>query len=317
VGVDIRLLLLVGSLLLLGCGSSTSVAGTPEWLNNTDKICKRHQLCAVGEGDSYNLSSATARKGIAQIFKTRIKAKFQASTSIVGDTVDEDLSSQLEEITDEVLEGVEITKSYDSGKSFFALAVLNKSKAAKRYKKELDRIDQKISEYASEKKGRSLHVLQKLFKKRDVVHGRYEFLTGREVRPPKSYLAIERSVRKGISRFRLELELGGEQQERIGPVVQEALSAFGYKLVSGSSAVKATHKIQANYSSKALHMKVKGFLKYQYMITLSVVDRSGVKVGALEHLVIAVGRNIEQTNEKGGEMMRSYLLENISSLNIE
>ncbi|MBT3236118.1 MAG: LPP20 family lipoprotein [Bdellovibrionales bacterium] len=315
--MDARIMLFAVILFLLGWGSDRSVAGTPEWMNNTDKVCKRHQLCAVGEGDSFNLASANARKGIAQIFKTRIKSKFEASTSISGDKVDEDLSSHLEEITDEVLEGVEVIKSYDSGTSYFALAMLNKSKAARRYKKELDRIDSKISGYGKEKKGRSLHLLKKLFFERDVVHSRYEFLTGRTVAPPMSFMAIEREVRKGISSYRLSLKMTGEQSGLIGPVVLEALSAFGYKMVSGESAAKATHSVLANYTSKALHMKVKGFLKYQYMITVTVTDRNGVKIGALEHLVIAVGRNIDQANQKGGEMIRSYLLENIASLNIE
>ncbi|MBF0208221.1 MAG: hypothetical protein HQK53_15190, partial [Oligoflexia bacterium] len=142
-------------------GESGSNSTRPAWINDPMSECQESmEICAVGSGMGEMKAEANARLAIAQIFETKIQGKksFTKSTSqeestksviatragtkesksgssseqnVASSSVQESSLSQLDEITDAIVEGVMIKKKHQDKDAVYALAVLDKIKLQK------------------------------------------------------------------------------------------------------------------------------------------------------------------------------------------
>lgn len=166
----------------------------PKWVDNPFEYCSKTELCAVGEGAGAMTAEANARVSLAKVFKTEVKGKTKVFTSgsstqaedVLQGESQEDYSRQIEEATSEVLKGVTIKEKYTSDESIFALASLNKAKAARGLKTEIFNLDDMIKHHYKDGSRSSLSkALKSAFVRQDL-HWKYQFLTDQKLTPPVS-----------------------------------------------------------------------------------------------------------------------------------
>lgn len=301
------------------CFQQLASGKTPRWVNDPASACKKSELCAVGEGVNRTRAKTAARLAIGKIFKTQVKAKFSETVSSSnGGAADEQMSDEVEEITDAELEGVEIKKVYETDVGFYALASLNKRKEANKVKKEIEQIDNKMREYAKSSKASAWMKLEPLYQKRENLNARHIFLSGFDISSPLSYAEIFKYKAKAAEKMQIFVSLKEAKPKQLEGILIQVLSDRGYKTLSGKNQKKrATHLVSGEYSYEKQHLNVDGFEKYKFLLNIKAQNRQSVESGALNTAVVTTGRSFQQAKERAIPQLQNYLIENIEKLNIE
>lgn len=293
-------------------------AKEPAWIKNADKGCKKSELCAVGEGESLSRAKRAARLAIGKIFGTRIKSEYKEKIAAMGKDVTTDMSDDVQEITDIALEGVSVQKTYESNTGWFALATLNKRKAANSYKREIDKLDEKMLVLMDDATAGSLMKVEPLFIKREEMNSRYAFLTGQAFPPVVSYEDVFKGKRAATNSMVVHVYLDEKEPKEIEGILSKALSDRGYKTTSGRKRSKnSTHIVTGEYISEKQHLNVEGFEKWKFILKVKAAAASKVESGVLTHDVTTTGRTFAQAKERALPEMKEFLKENIEKLNIE
>lgn len=285
---------------------------TPRWINEVGKACLKHQLCAIGEGAGHPAAAANARQELAKIFGTKVKAKLQVSTLSDDQTTAEWVQADLQEWTDEILEGVEITKYHKQGNQVYALAVLDRPKAWKRLRHEIKEKDKKMQVYLQGPKSSSLFKLQRLYRKRAVLNSRYELLKGSRIPEQVSFADITRKQKALSQGVLINVSLKEKAPALIRPILIQALTAMGFRVVEKNG----PYHIQGEYHSQQQFLNVEGFEKHRFTLNLRAVNSRGEQTGALTFAVETSGRNYTQVYGKALNLVKDYILEHIDQLNI-
>ncbi len=286
----------------------------PTWVTDLSGNCKKRELCAIGEGPGYLMASANGRKAIAQIFETKIYSKFTATETMDNTEVSEDILSEVEEITEGVLSGVEIKKVYEGKESVFVLAVMDKRKAAKGFRREIKRIDSDIKALSKDGNIKALNKIIKLFEKRSPLNSRYEFLVGGGIKPPVKREIVLQKRKDKIGKVILSVDIKESNKNELTPLIESVMSDMGFNV---SNKLKSTNSILGSLTSEKLHLKVKGFMKYKFILNLYSTDKHGDKLGSLQFATITVGINASQVYQKALVQIKEYINENISDLNFK
>src|SRR3989338_4076856 len=183
-------LLLSVLILFQACSSSSPTAvsegkgmNLPPWINEPMKNCSlQMELCAVGEGTGAMTAEANARKAIAQIFETQIKAETNTDMRIQQTNKDEALSgeaihsmdSHVQELTEDVLKGVVIKERYESEGMNYAHASLDKRTSLKRLQSEMELLDESMLAMYREKNRSHSRKLIEQYNLREKINLRYE-----------------------------------------------------------------------------------------------------------------------------------------------
>jgi hypothetical protein len=298
----------------------------PQWLMDLDEGCPPTQLCAVGEASGHMLADAEARKAIGRIFETRVKSNTKinttaSSTSSADTTIsgknEEDFSQTIEELSDEILKGVEIKSKWEDTKTgtVYALATLTKAPAAERFKAQMDEFDEKIVDLNQDGKRASLNKALRLLEARNKLNERYQVLS-RNRYPEKvtqaQLLAKKRAKAKEAVKVSLDMEQLGDAKELRSLVTQLLLDNDYQVIGSGGS-----FKVEGSLEREDLHINVQGFEKHKFILKLRSLNAQGDKVGAIQHVEEQVGRS--QIHALGNAMpgMRKFLNENLGELNMD
>ncbi len=291
----------------------------PKWVKSPEKGCKKRELCVVGEATGMMMANTNARKALAAFFKVQIKSTFKATTEVdvAADSVEEELSEGITEITDEILEGVEIRENYHGDSTVYSLAVLDKRKAAKKIERAIKEIDDKMKTMATANNGRLARGLKKLHQQRIPLNDRYAFLMDREIKAPYSYQQIHKLVMKSVAGVVLFVDIK-EMKKDVEKIVVDALSKDSFKIVKGSSnRSKATHYVTGKFSCKQEYMKVEGFQKQRCTLDISAENKKGQKTGVFQFTTVETGRDSAQAYAKAIGQVQEYIKGNISELNID
>lgn len=138
--IKINLSLLVTCLLLFSCSSGTSLQKRPKWIDHAASIYpEQDYLTAVGQASTRERASKNAIANLAEIFVVNVRAQSNTLTeatkkqSVLGVSSESSTTLQrnIQTETDQVISGVVIKDSWLSASGeYYALAVLNKRKAA-------------------------------------------------------------------------------------------------------------------------------------------------------------------------------------------
>jgi hypothetical protein len=296
--------------------SSLLFSAGPDWVHSPEKFCKRSELCAVGEAGGFNLASANARREMAKIFQTQIKSTFTAKTVALNQDVYDEVSSEVNEMTDEILMGVEIKERFEDSDGVYALAVLDKMKTSTIFKDEISKLDEKMEVLFSDAGNHSVIMLKKYYEKRSLLNERYRFLTGGAIPEKISYKEIYNKIKKATEGKLIFVEFDGKASKDIEGLVVKFLTDMGFK-VATSASPKVTHFVSGTYTSEKAYMNVPGFEKYKFLLNLYGKDSDGKKSGALQFETSTIGRDEQQAYDKSIPLLKSYLEEKLAELNIE
>jgi hypothetical protein len=301
-------------------------AEQPKWVNNPDEYCPTNELCAVGEATGRMGAEAEARKSLSSIFQTKIKASTkvtsESSSSIAVDVVEgsatEEVTSTVKAMTEQVLEGVEITQFYEDSESVYALAVLNKPEAAKRLKSKINDVDEDIRNFYKDGRRGNLNKALKQFAVRQNLNERYEFLSSRRFNAPISKAMILKKKREKAAlgtTILLKVEEVGSAGE-LQQIAVDNLLASDYKVVMKET-LKHDYVLDTKLKAEKEYFNVKGFEKYKFILAFEAQTKNGKKHGSLETAVVQTGRDFAQAYNKAIPLIRKYIADKFDDLNID
>lgn len=311
-------------LILLGCSSSkTEVkapSSAPSWINDPMSACSEiEEICGSSNGDGQIIADGNARKTIALIFESKITSTMTSSKTSrqeTGDSIEgktqEYYSSDLTESTDQLLEGVEIKSRYQDKDGYYALASLNKIKAAKRLASLIKELDEKLIPLNKENKKTNYGKMRKLHLDREVLNARHEFLVGRRILGSVSFEDILK--KKNIS-LKNNLVLLRIKDPSLMPMISRLVTERGFKISKDEAA--ADLEIKAVVDNKKEYLNVDGFEKYSFLIKLNSSNEKGEKLGAIEFSAMAVGRSFDQAQEKIRPDIERFIEDHFDELNLE
>ena len=311
---------LLAIILLIATLSPLSVMGegAPSWVKDPSKSCNKSEICAVGEGEGPSSAKRSARLAIGKIFGTKIKSDFREKIATMGKGVSQEMSDEVQELTDIALEGVEIKKIYETKTGWFALGSLNKRKSANSFKREIDKLDEKMLVLMDDATAGSLMKIEPLYIKREELNSRYSFLTGQAFPPVISYEDVFKGKRAASGSMIVHIFLEEEEPKMIEKILSQTLVDRGYKTTSGKKRNKnSTHIVSGEFSSEKQFLKVEGFEKWKFLFSIKAKTVSKVESGGLNHFVTTTGRSFQQAKEKALPQIKTYIEENIGKLNIE
>ena len=311
---------MISVLIILMLTHSGYSADAPKWITDKSAACRSNELCAVGSGSSMTLAKSVARGELAKIFENNISSEFRSELSSYNNNTQESVSEQVNELTHVVLEGVEIKKVYEGEIDYYAMAAINKNKAARKIKEQIDKIDAQVSQLFVKDSGGALTQIEGLYLKRESLNQRYHLLSGIFVTPPVDYKSLLKKKAQVLGRYLLYASIKDnskiDNSSDIRKVVEEQLISSGYKL-SPKLTSKVSNKILGEFTSEKLYLKVSGFVRYRFSMSLKAINNADNETGAIYFTTDVNARGIEQAKDVGLKRLSSYLSENIKQLNIE
>jgi len=300
----------------------------PIWLNSPMSGCmKGREICAVGEGTGAIVAELNARKSLARIFESQIKSQTTISQhmnqesdadSIISGRNLENVESRIEEITDQVLQGVEVKKIYRSTESVYTLVGLDRYEAANRIKVEITSIDDKMQAIYQEKSRSSYFRLMKSFALREKLNKRYHFLTGTLLPQIVSYEQIQAIKREFSAKpVTVKLELRDKSKlKEFSQQISQMLLDFQYKVVMDKDR-QTDFVVGGNIGADQQHLKVDGFVRYKFAINIFSKNADGQKVGSLKFDTTKTGRSFRHAYESAVPEITQFIEDHFNELNID
>lgn len=314
---------MLGTVFSFTAVSSSAEAETPKWVHETSDYCRPTQLCAVGEATGKMGAAANARAELGRIFETRVQSEATTVTEAsehsgaagLAGELSESLMSILKESSDEILQGAEIEASFEAKDRYYALAVLDRTKAANILTTKMKEIDEKNVVLFEEGKRTGLYRILQNFEVRSELNERYQVLKGRPYESPLSFSDVmKKKALQKQNRTLLTLNLkNGSSEKSLMPFLVSLLLEMDFKI---SDNPEARYHLSGALTPIPQHMKVKGFEKYLFVFDLVAKDAKGVKVGAVKSEVVETGRSLAHAEERAVEKIKSEILKTIDQLNI-
>jgi len=288
-------------------------AKKPDWLVDIDKNCSKSEICAVGSGTSPNMAKTDARNNILKYFETNINSKFTSSLSTDEISEKSFKSEDTEEVANGILKGVKIRNTYDDGKEFYALAVLNKTVAVKEVRSDIDKIDERMKLLVAENSIKYNSQLEKLYTKRGELNKRYLILTGNMIPDVVSYEEIFAAKKNGgelsLNYYVTPLDGYGQQ---ISNYLASILLENGAKITNDKNS--ANRIVNVSIDITDLYLNVDGFKKQMYSLKIISSNKSSEVIGDLYQDFVETGRSETQIKEIINMRIKDYIKENVEYL---
>jgi len=298
------------------------ISSFPNWVSAPGQSCSKSEICSLGEGANLNQAMTNAREGIQKVFETEITSRFSSSSASSNNEVDfERLQSELTELTNGILKGAEIKHTYQGGHNVFALATLNKLKLGSLIFSEIKKLDEKIDVLMKDKHPYSSLTLGELYKKRESLAYRYEFLVGKKLRLSYSYKEIFDKVRAAYGKILVQINIEGDDSEKVLSTVSHSLTDLGIQVLGktnhekSGSQNKQTHFLQLKIKSEKEYLNVRGFEKYNVQFLATLKNKEGLETSSLNYEVVETGRDQRQCLLRALPEIQKYITLNMKELN--
>ncbi len=292
----------------IGMADIAGASDLPGWVSKPAAFCKKGEICAVGEGSTLLSSFSNARNEIAKQFSVGVKSNFSSLVEQQGNSVEESVSSYIDEATDDVLSGVYIKEDYtDENGMHYAYAVLDKSKVENDIKFDIDAVDTQM-QIAMEQNPVHFTTLKTMYKQREDLNKRYLFLTGKKI-PEKVSLNDVYAAKGEPLTYKLMIT---DEEFNLKTILTEQIVENRDKVVDENDE-RYDRKIVGNALIEKGYLNVKGFEKYLVSITLRCLKGNNT-VGQLNVELYETGRNKQQAIERMKARVVEYVKSNIDSL---
>ena len=286
-----------------------SVYALPKWVNNPKLECKEENICAVGIGKNYNLAISDAKNNIQKYFETKISSSFRNELINNNDNIKEYSNEFINEETLGVLKGVEVLKTYNKNKMFYALVSLDKNKVINEVKNEIQSIDEKMLVLIDEASTISSKKLEKMFSQREELNKKYLFLTNTKIPEIVRYEDIinnkNKNKKNSINYYvdtnneDAKLLLNNLITETGGNIAKDEINA--HIIISGKITIKKEF------------LQVSGFEKYSVTMEVSSI-KDGKIINTLTKKETDTGMSYEQVYSKCMNRISNYITENFINL---
>lgn len=297
-----------------------AVAGErPNWINSPAEFCGAGKLCAVGEGSGQMSAAANARNEIARVFETKVSSDSTVATTatektnegVVSGELSESLLNVIKETTNEVLEGVSIEQNFEAEDRYYALAVLNKMKAASLFETKMKSLDEENVALFETGRRTDLYRILKNFDVRERLNTRYQILRNSAFASPISYSDVMKMKAKFRSN-RTPVSVSIDSDE-LKAFVVSLLLEMDFKVVPTA---EAKYDVVGKWIDTKEHLNVKGFEKHTFVFELTAVSKKGAKLGSLTSENSQTARNVAQCRERALPLIKDEVINSIDRLNI-
>ena len=319
-----RLLLLTALALFTGCSLfqakpqlSEHAKELPEWVYAPMESCvEERELCASGEGATQAIADANAMKSLASIFETKITGNTTSTMTAQGQgafaQAQESAQVSVREEVKQTLEAARVEKRHRFQKMSYSLVTLDKAKAGDNLRAAMDKAQSELAALWKRKDRTSWARMWELFHQREGLNDRYNLLMGG--RMPFSPTAKE--LQDWYQSRRAEVPMGF-QTEGLSPELLGALKSrltnAGYRLFDLTTGPRVKAKLEA----KQEHMKVDGFEKWFFVLTVENISKAGAKIGGLSVEQTATGRSKADCEMKAREPLLKAMESRLSELNLQ
>lgn len=287
----------------------SSFAKLPNWVLKPQKNCEKNEICAVGSGNNLNAAKSDAKSGIQKTFETQIKSNFNSKLSSSNNEVSDYASESVQEHAEGILNGVEITETYEEKGKFYAFAVLNKDTYAQSLKSDIEKLDKKLKIVLSDKTF-SRSKAKKFYAERETLNKRYLFLTGKEILERTSYSELFK--KKNISQsesFYIDIK---EEDNSLTSYISELLTQdYNARIVSSKS--EAKNILKGSIAFKREFLNVRGFEKYSATLKLES-RKNNSTINAIHVKVTETGVDRDQIYSKCIDSLKESINEKIDDL---
>lgn len=289
---------------------------TAGWIYSPYDACYEIQeLCASGEGKTFNEASASARANLASIFEVKIQSTLSVNSSGQNfpwqGEVKEEVQKSLEETVDQVLETVQIKKSFRKEGLSYALASLDRAKASELLRNRLTKIDQELETLWRVQQRTNMRRIVKLYMEREKLNEKYSIAKG-EGKPSK--ISWEDIVRWRESRPKAEplvLKIG-QAPEWLQEKISELLTESGFRLVNG----EAKKVVTVQVDSIREFLNVEGFEKYTFTLNMTSIE-NGQKNKTISASETVTGRTQADALLKVKGFFNNYIEHHLSDLHLD
>lgn len=247
--------------LACACASTTTAkAGPrnqkPDWVDGASMEFPREQyLSGVGSADDRGTAQERARGEISKIFASQmtVRTDSMASESTVQASGRKDQNSfsqsvamSVENVSKKLLEGVEIHETWQDQASrvYYALAILEKSKAVSAVTDKIADFDAQVKQYyaqmvqAADKlpKVKAAMKILALFKARRELESDLRVLDGKGMPNPVDEAAVRAIAAKALSELDVAIDVSGTKSREVETGVVKSLAGFGLQATAGAPA---------------------------------------------------------------------------------
>lgn len=262
----------------------------PGWISNPYSVCDETAFCAAGSANNLNAAGAQARAGIAKIFQAQVKSSLSSSTESNNDAVSSSARHSLSEESDVLLKTVEIKETFRQGETFYALAFLDKQKAARIIAAEIDDLDSKMEVFLQDDNAASARKAEKLYEKRRALNELMIVLTGKGVLESFSFADVFKNRKEKTKGGDICLNIVGTKNAAFKNVVKNVFKNGGY-VISNDCSVKVTVSVQADREP----MDIEGLEKYSFSFSVKAKEiLSGKQTLLFETSLGEAGQNTDQ-----------------------
>jgi hypothetical protein len=215
---------LIGLACVATAGAKSS---KPDWVDGASmQFPREHYLTGVGSADDRSTAQERARGEISKIFTSQMNVvtNSMASESTVQVTGKKDqnsfsqsVSNSVENVSKKMLEGVEIHETWqdEASRVYYALAILDKSKAVSAVTDKIADFDAQVKQYyaqmvqAQDKLPRvkAAMKLMALFKARKDLEGDLRVLDGKGMPNPVDEAAVKAAAAKALEEIEIVVDI--------------------------------------------------------------------------------------------------------------
>jgi hypothetical protein len=287
----------------------------PEWAYSPQTGCSEEmEICVSGEGLSAKEADAHALSALAAVFETKVSQSFshvqtsQQLSATIGQ-VKESQSSSLRTDVDQYLQAVQFKQRFYKNKLHYVWASIDKKKISSTILSSVKKIDDELMTLWDQKSRTSFRGLLSLLFQRETLSSRLSLLD--ELVPP-SRVNIEQILKWQKSLPEKKMTLKGEMPDWLKDKLKSMLTEVKIIIVA-----EASESIDVKWERKQEFLKVSGFSKWSYILTLKYINVAVGNKGTLNIQQVASGRSEEDAELKLKQGMVVELEQNLNRLNIE
>lgn len=305
-------------ILLAGCSTKINRQNISEkdplWLYSPSLGCESFEICATGEGSDFNESDASARKSMASIFSVRISSKLEVLKSEYAYKkqieINEQVESNLTEQVDLVLKGAQIQQRFEKKSRSFSLIKIDKRVVKRIFLERLKEVDKRLKKIVNDANRINLREAYILFTQREVLNEKVIVLDAKGIDSRISHSEIEKLKYDQTYSNKVHLNFSESIPVFIKGEIQENLTDIGYHLVAEGG---ADYKIEVELKQKEEYIKVEGFKKYSFELSLNV-KKFNEQIGKLSVKTVQSGRSLKDAFLKAQSELIEQFEQNIQKL---
>jgi hypothetical protein len=311
-------------LLIVSCSTfrpeSTDSLGSsllPSWIFSPYDLCKESQeLCATGEGKTFQEADLSALSNLGSIFEVQISSDTKSYTYSSQSypwqgAVSQEVNQLMSQSVNEILQSVQIKNRFKKDKVSYSLASLDRGIVQNLLLEKLKKLDGEITDLWGRKQRTSFRKMFSLSLEREKIKEKYAVVSGKlhQSSVTHSQIMSWRASRPLTEPILLKT---GNTPDWVIEKLKDLFTEAGFNLEKNP----AVRVLVLNMNSIREYLNVEGFEKYTFSLTLTSFIK-GKKQKELNVKETFTGRNQQDALFKAKAYFSNYIENHLSDLNFD